>query len=209
MDIEVRPLRRNEVKPGGRVIAGSLLVEPGFTAIIPDPGKRLKVMTPLMTGTLSHAVRLGTAYGAILDGKVLGVAIWLPPGAFPFNMMANLRLLPSLRGMRHIGLAKARELATVEENAKAHFPGEPVWYLQAFGVSPETQGQGIGSRLLQPVLDQADASGKACYLETGTERNVRFYERFGFEVRESDVNLVSEGPTHWTMIRQPQLVIRG
>jgi hypothetical protein len=36
--------------------------------------------------------------------------------------------------------------------------------------------------LLQPVLTQADAKGMACYLETETEANVRFYTKHGFKV---------------------------
>jgi ribosomal protein S18 acetylase RimI-like enzyme len=95
-------------------------------------------------------------------------------------------------------------MAAFESNAEAHFPSEPVWYLQALGIAPEAQGQGIGSKLIQPMLDLTDARQETCYLETGTDRNVRFYERFGFEVREAGVQLAPHGPTHWTMIRRPQ-----
>lgn len=204
MSVEIRRVTRNQMSEAGKVIAESLLVEPGFVSVIPDAGKRLKVLTPLMTGALRHAVRLDSGYAAVSDCRVLGVAVWLPPGTHPSGLIDNLRMLPSLRGMIHIGLSKARDMATTEKNAEAHFPDEPVWYLQALGVSPEAQGQGIGTRLIQPVLDRADVQGDSCYLETGTERNVRFYERFGFEIREADVRLAPYGPTHWTMIRRPQ-----
>lgn len=206
MDVEIRPVTQDRVADAGRVIAASLLVEPGFVAMIPDPWKRLKVLTPLMTGALRHAVRLGTAYAAVADGRVSGVAIWLPPGAYPPGVIDNLRMLPSLSGMIRIGLTKARDMATTEKNAEAHFPKEPIWYLQALGVSRDAQGQGIGTLLMRPVLDQVDVNGDSCYLETGTERNVRFYERFGFEVREAGVQLAPYGPTHWTMIRRPRPV---
>jgi GNAT superfamily N-acetyltransferase len=54
------------------------------------------------------------------------------------------------------------------------------------GVGPEWQGQGVGSQLLQSVLARADADGVPCYLETGTEPNLRFYRRHGFEVAIED-----------------------
>ena len=36
--------------------------------------------------------------------------------------------------------------------------------------------------MIQPVPTRASADGTACYLETGTEENVRFYEKHGFKV---------------------------
>lgn len=204
MDVVIRPLEKREAREAGQVVAESLLVEPGFAAIVPDESTRRKVLTPLLTGTVRNAIRHGSAYGAIGEGRILGVAVWLPPGAYPFDIVTNLRMLPSLRGTLHVGFAKARELAAMEGNAELHFPREPVWYLQALGVEPGTQGQGIGSKLLQPVLTLADAKRQACYLETGTVRNVRFYERFGFQIREAAARLAPTGPTHWTMLRRPR-----
>jgi ribosomal protein S18 acetylase RimI-like enzyme len=56
------------------------------------------------------------------------------------------------------------------------------WYLWVLGAEPRCQGQGIGGRLLEPVLGQADRDGLPCYLENETERNVAFYQRHGSEV---------------------------
>jgi hypothetical protein len=56
---------------------------------------------------------------------------------------------------------------------------------------------------MRASLETVDRTGMPAYLETGTERNVRFYERFGFEVREAGIQLAPCGPTHWTMIRYP------
>jgi ribosomal protein S18 acetylase RimI-like enzyme len=64
-------------------------------------------------------------------------------------------------------------------------PG-PHWYLSVVGVDPEHKGKGIGGRLLQPILERADAEGLPCYLETGNPFALSFYQRLGFTV-------VSEG----------------
>jgi len=79
---------------------------------------------------------------------------------------------------------------------------KPHWYLWVLGVAPDSQGKGIGSRLIQPVLDCSDKEQISCYLETETERNVAFYEKRGFEV-------VSEGEVPgydlklWSLLREP------
>ncbi|MFX1401800.1 MAG: GNAT family N-acetyltransferase, partial [Promethearchaeota archaeon] len=49
------------------------------------------------------------------------------------------------------------------------------------GVSPDHQNQGIGSKLINIMLDYLYPN-LPVYLETETERNVRFYERLGFKV---------------------------
>ncbi|MFH7028088.1 MAG: GNAT family N-acetyltransferase [Heteroscytonema crispum UTEX LB 1556] len=49
-----------------------------------------------------------------------------------------------------------KALNPIEECHQQNMP-QPHWYLSALGVAPSQQGQGIGSLLLQPVLQQADA----------------------------------------------------
>jgi GNAT superfamily N-acetyltransferase len=40
------------------------------------------------------------------------------------------------------------------------------WYLVALSVRPEAQRRGLGTQLMEPVLDRADRDGVACRLET-------------------------------------------
>jgi hypothetical protein len=56
---------------------------------------------------------------------------------------------------------------------------------------------------MRPVLSHCDREGMPCYLESSKERNVPFYRRHGFEVVQ-EVPLGAEGPSIWTMWREPQ-----
>ncbi|MDQ3657826.1 MAG: GNAT family N-acetyltransferase, partial [Chloroflexota bacterium] len=136
---------------------------------------------------------------------------------FPMTLRRQLRIASAMLPMLRFGRSMVTRLGQMEETAKAAFPKEPCWYLAALGVDPERQGQGIGSRLMETALAEIDRSPEtagaaargaatrgAAYLETGEEINVRFYERFGFKVRESALQLApAPGPTHWTMWRPP------
>ena len=75
-------------------------------------------------------------------------------------------------------------LTSAFEEAGARVRGDRYWHLFILGVAPGHQGQGVGSRLLAPVLAQADAAGERCYLETLEEHNLAFYARHGFAVGE-------------------------
>lgn len=77
------------------------------------------------------------------------------------------------------------------------------------GIAPPAQGRGIGTRLIAPGLARADAQSLPCYLTTARGENVRFYERFGFQVEAERLPLVQGGPTHWGMRRPPATADQG
>jgi predicted N-acetyltransferase YhbS len=64
---------------------------------------------------------------------------------------------------------------------------------------PESQRQGLGSRLVRPQLEEADVSGIAVYMETADRANIAYYKRFGFVVVDDALSLVPGGPTHVAM----------
>jgi GNAT superfamily N-acetyltransferase len=77
---------------------------------------------------------------------------------------------------RIIDFMRARASAAIDESA---------WYLSIVGVAPSAQGHGIGTRLIEPTLSEADEAGANCYLETFDDRNPRFYQRLGFSIIET------------------------
>jgi len=193
------PARIGEV---ARVLATSLIDEPGFAAIYPDRATRCLVMESLMRLPISDSAPFGTVWVATDGDEIAGAAVWLPPGAFPPTAWRGIRMLPKLFLLLRYGPRAFGGLLAMGRNAQRHFPDEPIWYLQILGVAPGQQGRGIGTRLIAPALALADAKGEPAYLETGEEINLRFYDRAGFEVREAAAQLVpAPGPTHWTMYR--------
>lgn len=132
-----------------------------------------------------------------------GAAIWIPPGRPASSVLDSLRLTPALARMttwRRLRAVSAA-LETLEDHRRRHVPG-PHYYLAALGVEPDRQGEGIGSALLVPVLDAADAAGVEAYLETATARNVLLYERHGFDVVE-ELILPGTDIHGWLMRRPP------
>lgn len=63
-----------------------------------------------------------------------------------------------------------------------HDPVEQHWHLGPIGVLPTCQGSGIGSLLMERYCKEVDACMAQAYLETDLDKNVRFYEKFGFRV---------------------------
>ena len=133
----------------------------------------------------------------------MGVAAWLPPGAFPLSTERQLRALPGMAGMLAAAPRSALRLPRYTASIARLHPAQPYWYLEVVGVDPAARGLRVGTRLLEPVLALADEMDQSCYLETMTGRNVAWYRTLGFEVRDAGVRFVPGGPPNWTMMRLP------
>jgi ribosomal protein S18 acetylase RimI-like enzyme len=71
---------------------------------------------------------------------------------------------------------------TMMNKRQARDPHKPHWHIGPIGVRPNVQGSGVGRALLATFLTTADELDAAVFLETDVDRNVEFYEGFGFAV---------------------------
>ena len=133
-----------------------------------------------------------------MNDRAEAAALWIPPGRVGVNLRSLLPLLPVTM---HIGLrlpATLRLLAVVDSK----HPREEHYYLGVIGTEPDAQGHGLGSAVLAPGLARCDRDGLPAYVESSKERNLAFYHRHGFEVKE--VLEVPGAPPLWLMWREPQ-----
>ncbi len=198
------PLRlmASQKAQAAQMLARAFLVDPAYAALFPDEAEREQALQRLFGAVIGYSLVYGLVH---TTPAVEGAACWLSPGNTEITLWRILRTGLALQRAVASFKPKARReflaaLAYMDEIHKRGAPG-PHWYLWAVGVEPGCQGQGIGSRLIQPVLVQADKDGVPCYLETQTERNVAFYERRGFEV-VSDGMVPDQTIRIWTMLRQ-------
>ncbi len=99
------------------------------------------------------------------------------------SVLEDIKLLLNCIGLNNIGKAMKREAAI-----KKIQPDTPMYYLWFIGVDPESQGTGIGSRLMNEVIEDSRAQSRPIFLETSTERNLPWYKKFGFDIY-SDLDL--------------------
>jgi GNAT superfamily N-acetyltransferase len=130
-----------------------------------------------------------------------GAAVWAQPGRWEMPPLEGLgfvmRLLPMVR--TRVGVL-ARGWGMID---RLH-PKEPHWYLAILGTEPDQQGRGVGSGLMQPILDDCDRNEVPAYLESSKESNLAFYARHGFRVT-GEIDL-PDGPRIWPMWRDPRSV---
>jgi GNAT superfamily N-acetyltransferase len=87
--------------------------------------------------------------------------------------------------------------------AQAHPADRAHEYLWMIAVAPERQGEGLGTALIEHVLDRCDREALPAYLEASSARSIRLYERLGFAFTGRTLDL-PDGPRMWPMWRDPR-----
>jgi ribosomal protein S18 acetylase RimI-like enzyme len=170
--------------------------DPLTTWLFPADEPRRRKLPRFFRSILRASLPYGEVYTADDDQCA---AIWNPPGTFPMGWYTDARL--GLVTTRLIGL----RIATCAQGLlyfSSHHPKERHWYLQMLGTSPQWQGRGAASAIMEPVLQRCDHDGERVYLESSKRSNIPFYERHGFVV--TDEIQVKRGPVVWAMWRDPR-----
>jgi GNAT superfamily N-acetyltransferase len=187
-------------------LVDSLRYDPFYVTITEefadDEARRRQALAQYFDYSMSEGGRMGRL--VVWPDPAVGAAVWLLPAktsVYDVEPKAKAEFLAAALGAtgrdayRHIiDFMRPRAAAVVAETA---------WYLSIVGVTPSAQGQGIGKRLIEPTLADADDAGVDCYLETFDRRNPGFYQRLGFSAVVSHAEPVT-GATYTIMLRNPK-----
>jgi ribosomal protein S18 acetylase RimI-like enzyme len=198
-----RPIRLDisRRKQAAAMLTRAFQDDPLYRALLPEEDRRRKLLLWLHDKMLRYCFLYGIMHTL---PSLEGTAWWLPPGQTEPTIGRILR--SGLIGLPlRMGLATyVRFHAYMECSSELRRRNAPdtYWYLWVLGVDPSFQGQGVGGRLIRPVLEQADASGIVCYLETEAERNLAFYERHGFRIM-GEARVPGLDVRTWSLLREP------
>lgn len=121
--------------------------------------------------------------GAFIEGKLQGFAFVLPPkqAKEDFEKVID-RLKEQLTTA--IGEEVVGRIDAYVNFQDKNKPLQPHFYLDLLSVHPQSQGKGVGKALLSQVHAMSEQHPQSCGvgLETQTEQNVGYYERFGYGV---------------------------
>lgn len=198
-----------QLAPKDKAVAVDVLTrafrdDPLYARLIPDEQERLQCLSWLWEATIHTSLIFGEVY---TTPSLQGVACWMAPGQSDMNLWQMVRTgfaLPRAV-MRYRPETRKRFLDVVSmiDRVRHELMWSKYWYLWALGVEPAFQGQGIGGLLLQPILKRADDAGIPCYLETETERNIKFYQKHGFSVVHEE-HLAWLDQKVWMLRREPK-----
>ena len=193
----VRLAERADVDRLGAVLADAFADDPVSRFVVPGGRRYYDRLRRLHRMEAARHVRLGSTW-VVGEPAPVGAALWAAPGKWRQTTGDVIR--SALPAIGIFGRSLPRSLRVFRAIESVH-PTEPHWYLAILGTLTAAQGRGVGSAVLQPVLERCDAEGVPAYLESSKAANVPFYERHGFRVTGSIE--IPDGPALDTMWREP------
>jgi GNAT superfamily N-acetyltransferase len=201
--VEAIRLRLSERETAAQVLARAFFDYPMITYYWPDLGSRMHYLEWYWGCAINYGLRYGQVYAA---PDIAGVSVWLPPGQTHITTwrysLAGYLLLPLFMGFRQFFTKTIKSDDLAQRVHEEIMPG-PHWYLWIVAVDPDQQGKGIGTTLMRPGTECADAQHLPCYLETYDRKNVPFYLRHGFALVRAE-QVPGSDLCFWCFRREPR-----
>jgi GNAT superfamily N-acetyltransferase len=158
-----------------------------------------------LTRYFAYSIREGKEIARCvhLADRAVGVAVWLLPQAPEVEARAAHDKRLFLEATLHVeGCTNYYRIVDFMSAKAACVVDDDAWYLSIVAVDPKAQGQGLGRKLLEPTIAEADRASAMCYLGTFNPRNLSFYERLGFAT-EARFTEPTTGAGYALMVRYP------
>jgi GNAT superfamily N-acetyltransferase len=197
-DWSIRPASLADLGGIARTLARAFYDDAVWKWFMPDDATRASRLERMFS-TFMRRVYLRHGSDCYTTDAYDGAALWAPPGHGHMSAGDLIRIVPGwTRAIGWRGLRRAQR--GVDSFEKVH-PHEPHYYLPFVGVAPESQGRGLGTALMQPVLEKCDRERAPAYLEATSVGSRRCYERVGFVAR-SEERVAGDGPPFFPMWRE-------
>ena len=159
------------------ILASSFYDNKSVNYIVKQDHKKLQRIKKLMEYSFDLCLMFGRVF--LSDNKEACALVLLPDRKKPTvrSALLDLKLIFFATGVGNIDKAIKRENAIAK-----HHPEGPIYYLWFIGVDQPSQNQGIGSRLMQELINDGLSQNRVVCLETSTLRNIPWYKKFGFTI---------------------------
>jgi hypothetical protein len=165
------------------ILTDSFSQNQSINFIIKQDKKRIERVKALMDYSFEICFLFGEVY---LSNDKKGCALILNPDKKKATLQSiylDSKLVIKCLGLKNLFKAMRREAIIHKQH-----PKELMYYIWFIGVSIEHQGSGVGSNLLQDVINEGHRQKRAVYLETSTLKNIPWYQRFGFTIYQ-EINM--------------------
>jgi len=184
MKYKVEPVLPADETETLQVLTLALVNDPGIVYFSPDAAKRVKHTLRMIQGMSGLLNAFGQKYLIRDKGKIVGSAMWVPPGKSINNwrlMKAGFFLIPFITGLSVFKrIMKFLDIATLlqEKNMK----NQKHWHLVYLGVHPANQRRGLGKTLLSGILHESDKTQIPVFVQVFTSMAEKFLLKNGFQV---------------------------
>lgn len=152
-------------------------------------------------------LRQGFSYGKVIttSENLEGIGVILPNTRVRATFW-NIIRSGALKAVMTLGSDLGKKLGTVFTpmmiDQFMNMGKRSYYYISILGVDPTYQGKGYGGQILKALIEKSNEDKMPLYLETQSENNVAFYEKYGFKVLKKITLPLVDHPM-WEMVREP------
>jgi hypothetical protein len=171
------PARYNDKDSIVKILVEAFDNNKSVNYIVKQDSKRKKRIQHLMEYSFEVCFKSGKVY---LSDEKQGCALLV----FPEKKRTTIRTIYQDTKLILLctGISGIRKVIRRENKIKTLQPKGCVCYLWFIGVSQNFQDGGIGSGLLREIIEECASDDRIICLETSTERNIPWYQKFGFTI---------------------------
>ncbi|EPS99788.1 hypothetical protein FOMPIDRAFT_87425 [Fomitopsis schrenkii] len=153
-------------------------------------GGNRSLIGPMARAMIRAATLGGEIYAASKAARIVGYAVWMPPGQELLSTPEQRRLgwdewftTVSEEGRDWFTKVYPKEVSAFMNGIFGATGKLESWYLNVIMVRPEHQGQGIATQFIDIVREKASQQGKMMSLSTDNPANVPIYKALRFDLR--------------------------
>lgn len=211
-DIAVRKLTDADVPATADVLADAFADNPAYVWMHPRTATRANDLRAFFERNLRWHLPLDLTWVATRGPHIVGTSTLEPPGGVRSGTREAVAhwMVPTVRDQGlHTFLRTAAAGREFGERYRALIRGTRYYHLHAIGVAPDSQGSGVGTRLVAATLQECERllahDAAPVVLSTQRERNLALYRRAGFVLKEDHqmgLRWGSPGFRTWFMTRE-------
>ncbi|WP_319563080.1 GNAT family N-acetyltransferase [Marispirochaeta sp.] len=197
---QIYTIKESDIQRTGVILAEAFQNDPVWDNVLENT--TIEQKRAFFESPVRYGLRYGNVYAP--SPNIEGTAVWVPGKYADLTIGRGIRSGSMLSAMKiglHCMLKMKPIFEPLEKDRKDKMKGKSYIYLMIIGVSPEYQGKGFGGRLLKPLIQESNELRVPIYLETSTERNVRMYQHFGFNIVGKLTHPIINIP-QWQMLRE-------
>jgi len=177
--------------------------------IAPNEKERLQFLERIFLYRASVGVAYGESKIALLNEKIVAAAIWTPSinssQAYESAKAEQERLgKPEdfLAAFSETIKKRWFDFFTLFQTARDKIITQPYWALTPIAVSPNYQGRGFASALLQKKFKELDEYNLPLFLGCQEDTSKDIYLHYGFKILRQD-KIPGSKLSSWSMVRNP------
>jgi len=153
--------------------------------------------------SIKHLIKYGEVYAH--SPEMEGVAMWVHTDYIEMSTWQMIKY-GALKTIYKIGIKsmkKAEISMKFMENTHKELIKEPHYHLTWLAVEPELQRTGIGTELMNVILNKFSKEKMKCFLDTQDKQNIDYYKRFGFKLI-TERKYPNVDVMYWGMLWEPE-----